>query len=89
MQYTSITKIFVKPDFLCNHANNILFNENKSNICYKVTHRVCWYEMKLFGSVRSSRSHNVRALVHSSVCLFGPSLSRALNIHLLASDSSG
>ena len=42
------------------------------------------FNEKVFGSVRSSRSHNVRSFVHP----FSPSLSRALNLHLLASDLS-
>ena len=41
--------------------------------------------LRVFGSVRSSRSHNLRPSVRPFVRSSGPNLSRALNLHLLAS----
>ena len=40
--------------------------------------------IKFFGSVRSPVNANLRLSVCLSVCLFGQSLSRALNLHLKA-----
>ena len=40
----------------------------------------------VFGSDRSSSSHNLRPSVHSSVRPFGSNLSRAVNLHLSRSE---